>query len=239
MARASKAAEIGFGGSGRNVGLVNAGLWVMPDDVAAAARARRHGERLLRRSATRRASSSTSSSGTRSPASRERQGTLHCAVGAAGPRRDRGAGAAMAGARRAGAPARCRSSGPRASGARAYAGALLDRRAGTIQPLAYVRGSAAAALAAGARVFTDAPGHGGGTEWRPVVLQIATGGGTVTAERVIVATNAYTQAAPWGRDRARARAAALFPVRDRAARPQPPRHGPAGTARGVGHARRS
>ena len=25
--------EIGFGGSGRNVGLVNAGLWVFPDDI--------------------------------------------------------------------------------------------------------------------------------------------------------------------------------------------------------------
>src|SRR3569623_1935245 len=30
-----EAAEIGFGGSGRNVGLVNAGLWVMPDEIPA------------------------------------------------------------------------------------------------------------------------------------------------------------------------------------------------------------
>ena len=28
-----EAVEIGFGGSGRNVGLVNAGMWVMPDEV--------------------------------------------------------------------------------------------------------------------------------------------------------------------------------------------------------------
>src|SRR5262249_26469196 len=28
-----EAADIGFGGSGRNVGLVNAGMWVMPDEV--------------------------------------------------------------------------------------------------------------------------------------------------------------------------------------------------------------
>lgn len=27
-------AEIGFGGSGRNVRLINAGMWVMPDDLA-------------------------------------------------------------------------------------------------------------------------------------------------------------------------------------------------------------
>src|SRR5437763_625106 len=28
-----EAVEVGFGCSGRNVGLVNAGLWMMPDDV--------------------------------------------------------------------------------------------------------------------------------------------------------------------------------------------------------------
>src|SRR3546814_12455012 len=28
-----EAAEIGFGGAGRNVGLVNAGMWVMPDTL--------------------------------------------------------------------------------------------------------------------------------------------------------------------------------------------------------------
>src|ERR1700756_4927116 len=28
-----EAADIGFGASGRNVGLVNAGLWVMPDEL--------------------------------------------------------------------------------------------------------------------------------------------------------------------------------------------------------------
>lgn len=29
-----EASEIGFGGSGRNVGLVNAGMWVMPDTLS-------------------------------------------------------------------------------------------------------------------------------------------------------------------------------------------------------------
>ena len=28
-----EAREIGFGGSGRNVGLINAGMWVMPNDL--------------------------------------------------------------------------------------------------------------------------------------------------------------------------------------------------------------
>ena len=39
-------AEIGFGGSGRNVGLVNAGMWAMPDDLPAALGVT-HGQRLL------------------------------------------------------------------------------------------------------------------------------------------------------------------------------------------------
>src|SRR5262245_6489699 len=37
---------IGFGGSGRNVGLVNAGMWVMPDQLPRVLGAT-HGERLL------------------------------------------------------------------------------------------------------------------------------------------------------------------------------------------------
>ena len=39
-------AEIGFGGSGRNSGLVNAGMWVMPEDLPAEL-GPLHGERLL------------------------------------------------------------------------------------------------------------------------------------------------------------------------------------------------
>ncbi len=39
-------AEIGFGGSGRNVGLVNAGMWAMPDDLPAALGVT-HGRRRL------------------------------------------------------------------------------------------------------------------------------------------------------------------------------------------------
>ncbi|MGZ6042874.1 MAG: FAD-dependent oxidoreductase, partial [Asticcacaulis sp.] len=40
------AAGIGFGGAGRNVGLVNAGMWVMPDELPKVLGAT-HGERLL------------------------------------------------------------------------------------------------------------------------------------------------------------------------------------------------
>ena len=41
-----EAREIGFGGAGRNVGFVNAGLWLMPDEVVRIM-GQTHGERLL------------------------------------------------------------------------------------------------------------------------------------------------------------------------------------------------
>ena len=55
---------------------------------------------------------------------------------------------------------------------------LLDLRAGTIQPLAYVRGLASAAIATGARVFTGCPVETiarEGSVWR-----LATPGGVST-----------------------------------------------------------
>ncbi|HEU0150191.1 MAG TPA: FAD-dependent oxidoreductase, partial [Bradyrhizobium sp.] len=41
-----EAVDIGYGGSGRNVGLVNAGMWVMPDDLPRAL-GPVYGQRLL------------------------------------------------------------------------------------------------------------------------------------------------------------------------------------------------
>ncbi|MFG3594726.1 FAD-dependent oxidoreductase [Bradyrhizobium sp. RDI18] len=76
-----------------------------------------------------------------------------------------------------------------------YTGALLDKRAGTIQPLAYVRGLARVTLAAVAKIFTQSEvltAINSGLRWR-----IGTAKGSVSAEWVIVATNAY------GRDRGR------------------------------------
>jgi len=190
-----EAAEVGFGASGRNVGLVNAGLWVLP-----AALPRRlgatHGERLLRLLGD--APSLVFELVARHGIACEalRHGTLHCAVGASG----------LAGLRtraeqwqRRGAPVALLSFEETAArvGTRAYAGALLDRRAGTIQPLAYARGLARAALAAGARV------HGAsavvGVEDRGGAWRLAVGGGgQVQARWVVVATNTYSlPGGPW------------------------------------------
>jgi glycine/D-amino acid oxidase-like deaminating enzyme len=76
------------------------------------------------------------------------------------------------------------------SGSAAYAGGLLDRRAGTLDPLSYTRGLAAAAAGLGAVFHGDAEAReltpeGGG--WR-----ITTSHGVLRASSVIAATNAYT-----------------------------------------------
>jgi glycine/D-amino acid oxidase-like deaminating enzyme len=190
-------AEIGFGGSGRNVGLVNAGLWIMPDEVPAIL-GRDYGERLL----------NALSDGPRVvfdlirnhdiDCEAEQAGTLHCAADRRGLREleDR---ARQWQAR--GAPVRLLGSDETAArvGTSAYMGSLLDERAGTIQPLAYVRGLARAAIQAGAKVFTQSPVAGAEREtsgWR-----LRTHHGSVRADWIIVATNAYTTA-PWPEIRA-------------------------------------
>ena len=190
-----EAADVGFGASGRNVGLVNAGMWVLPDVLP-----RRlgdvHGARLLQLLGD--APSLVFDLVARHGMACEalRRGTLHCAVGASG----------LAGLRararqwqRLGAPVELLGRDETAArvGTTAYAGALLDRRAGTIQPLAYARGLARAAVGAGAAL------HGGsavvgvedlGTAWRLAI----DGGGQVEARWVVVATNTYTlPAGPW------------------------------------------
>ena len=184
--------EIGFGGSGRNVGLVNAGLWVMPDDLSATL-GDIYGPRLLALlgNAPRVVFDLVERHGiTCEP---ERQGTLHCAVGSKGlvELQDR---ARQWQARGADVRLLDAAETARKVGTSAYTGALLDLRAGTIQPLAYARGLARAALDAGARLFTESPvldAIEDGSGWR-----ISTAAGSVCAPWVICATNAYT-AGPW------------------------------------------
>lgn len=78
----------------------------------------------------------------------------------------------------------------RLTGSTVYAGGWIDRRAGTVQPLAYVRGLARAAAAAGARIHASSPVTGlarvGG------LWQLDTPGGAVSAPVVILATGTYT-----------------------------------------------
>lgn len=71
-----------------------------------------------------------------------------------------------------------------------YSAALLDRRGGQVNPLSYARGMARAAMAAGARVHGSTPALRVAKEsglWR-----IDTPSGTVRADKLVLATNGYT-----------------------------------------------
>jgi glycine/D-amino acid oxidase-like deaminating enzyme len=78
------------------------------------------------------------------------------------------------------------------TGSALYRGGLLDRRGGTVQPLAYARGLAQAVLRAGARIHTQTPALRLGR--RNGSWNIDTPQGSVSAPVVIIATNAYTDA---------------------------------------------
>jgi hypothetical protein len=78
-----EAQDIGFGGSGRNVGLVNAGMWVLPSALPDAL-GPVHGERLLRLLGDAPAVVFDLVQRHGMACEAEHRGTLHCAVGAAG-----------------------------------------------------------------------------------------------------------------------------------------------------------
>ncbi len=189
---ALEAVEVGFGGAGRNVGYVNAGMWVMPSELPKALGAN-YGERALKLLGDCPAAVWETIEKHRIDCDPVRNGTLHCAVGASGLEtlEER---ARQWGAR--GAPVRVLSRGETAkrTGAAGYAGSLLDMRAGTIQPLAYARGLARAAIGAGAAVHTQSPVRA--AERKAGKWALAAGDGTVVADWVAVATDAYG-GAPW------------------------------------------
>lgn len=72
----------------------------------------------------------------------------------------------------------------------AYYGGWLDPRGGVLQPLSYARGLAKAAIQEGAEIFARTPVQAlrqGRDGW-----EIEAAGGLVRADRVVLATNAYT-----------------------------------------------
>ncbi|NVO54237.1 FAD-binding oxidoreductase [Rhodobacteraceae bacterium B1Z28] len=179
--------EIGHGGSGRNVGLVNAGLWLPPAEI------RSHlgqtvGNRLI--DLLGKAPSDVFALIAEHGIECEpiRNGTLHCAHSKSGFRDLQTRHSQLSAS---GAPVELLP--PEVTGARtgsgAFHGALLDPRAGTIQPLAYAVGLARAASDAGAQIFVQSPvqamRHQNG-QW-----ELTTPGGKVRAKAVVQATNAY------------------------------------------------
>ena len=185
--RLLEAETIGHGGSGRNVGLVNAGLWLPPESIAA----RLGGEAGAKLSAAlAEAPDLVFALIERLAIACEpvRNGTLHCAETRRGlaELQDRQRQLAAQGAP---VTLLAADEAARRTGTAAFLGALHDARAGVIQPLAYCQGLARAALAAGARLHENSPARRirrEGDVWR-----VDAGDGAVFAPRLLLATNAY------------------------------------------------
>lgn len=187
-----EAAEIGFGGSGRNVGLVNAGMWVMPEDLIATL-GQDYGNRLLDFLGAGPAYVWEMVHRHAIDCEANPVGTLHAGVG------KKGVAELTERARqwqKRGAPVDLLDKSEAAAmlGTSFYAGALLDRRAGTIQPLAYARGLARAATALGVAIHTQSPATAltrSANGWL-----VRTPNGSVSAKQVVLATDAYTRLLP-------------------------------------------
>jgi len=182
-----EAQTVGHGGSGRNVGLVNAGLWLPPDTVVAKM-GEEAGHRLITALAEAPSRVFALIERERIDCEAVRHGTLHLAHSASGladlaERFRQG--------NRFGAPLQLLDAAEtnRRTGTSQYHGALFDPRAGTIQPLSYVRGLARAAIAAGARL------HEGSTVSRIArqgdLWVVTVNGVELRAKALLVATNAY------------------------------------------------
>jgi len=87
------------------------------------------------------------------------------------------------------------------SGSSRFHGGWLMEGAGHLNPLGYARGLARAALSQGAKIFIQSPVNGlkkDGSQWH-----LQTAEGSVTANKVLLATGAYTIGPPWpGLDKA-------------------------------------
>ncbi len=182
---------VGFGGSGRNAGLVNAGIWKNPEHVSkmlgadAAARmnlALRDSPGLVFELVER----------YRLQCEAQRCGTVHMAHSVAGMSylEDRFRQLTELGADVElldGARSRALSGSPRYGH-----GGILDPNAGTIQPLGYARELARAAIEQGVSLYQQSALTGlerQGERWLA-----RTAGGQVSAGQVIIATNAYADA---------------------------------------------
>lgn len=180
---------IGSGGSGRNVGLVNPGTWARPDDLNLIM-GEEAGERLG--TALGNAPSLVFDIIDRYniAAQDTRTGNIHMAHNAKGEAdvdvryeqlTRRGVHAEVL------TGARCHEY----CGTTSINKALLDHRAGTINPSAYVNGLADAATKLGVRIYENSAVisvEKSGNDW-----YVRTANAAVKAEKVIIATNAYTE----------------------------------------------
>lgn len=184
-----EADEFGAGGSGRNVGLVNAGLWLPPEDIIS---------RLGELAGNRLSETLSIASGMVFDLIDDfgiacepvLGGTLHCAHAPRGMKDLENRHRQLA---ERGAPVQLlsRDDAMARVGSDQVYGALFDPRAGTIQPLAYAKGLARAAMECGAHLYENTPALSVeklGNDWR-----VITPNGRIVARRLILATNGYVK----------------------------------------------
>jgi glycine/D-amino acid oxidase-like deaminating enzyme len=184
-----EAHRVGHGGSGRNVGLVNAGTWIKPDDVEATLGEQR-GKRLnqVLGEAPAQVFKLIQRHGIDCQARND--GTLHMAHNEAGladlkAREEQW--------RRRGADVELLTGTvcEEYCGTDKVTGALLDRRAGTINPMGYTVGLALAVLRLGGAIYQQSPvtelSRQADAWW------VRTERGAVVAEKVVISTGAYTE----------------------------------------------
>jgi glycine/D-amino acid oxidase-like deaminating enzyme len=178
---------VGFGGAGRNVGLVNAGLWLMPDDVERLV-GQAHGSQLVAVLGKSPDLVFGLIEKHDIPCEAVRKGTLHLAHSRGSLR---GLEQREAQWQKRGAPVKLLSRKEAASriGSDAFHGALFDERAGTVQPLAYTYGLATAARNTGASLFDQSPVID--CTRVPQGWRLKTPAGNVFATFVILATQGY------------------------------------------------
>lgn len=181
-----EAQRIGHGGSGRNVGLVNAGLWMPPQDVQAIL-----GEAksvpLIKALGDMPEYVFSLIEKHQIQCEPHRNGTIHAAHSPSGFRNLQ---RRAEGWKRLGVHVDLldASNVAKKTGSNAFFGGLLDRRAGTIDPMGYTRGLGRAAVSAGARISVGTKAQNlsyDGTHWT-----VSTNQGIVTAKYVVLATNA-------------------------------------------------
>lgn len=183
-----EAHHIGYGGSGRNAGLVNAGVWHPPAKVRAEL-GDTYGPRFVQRFGAGPEKVFSLIERHQIRCELTRTGTIHAAHAPSGfvDLKDR-----FREWERLGAPVQLlgRKEVAEHTGTQAFYGGLLDERAGTINPMGYCRGLARAARGAGATISTGVRATNlvkTGDGWT-----VETDSGQVSAKYVVLGTNAYT-----------------------------------------------
>ncbi|MEM8915264.1 MAG: FAD-binding oxidoreductase [Pseudomonadota bacterium] len=183
-----EAQQIGFGGSGRNVGLVNAAAWLPPAKVRQAL-GETYGPRFIELFGNGPKTVFDLIEKHQIRCEATKTGTIHAAHSPSGLKELEDRHAEW---QRLGEPVDLvdREAVKAMTGSSAYYGGLVDHRAGTINPMSYCRGLARAARGAGARVSTGVRvtklDRAGGS-WR-----VKTDQGEMIANAVVLGTNAYT-----------------------------------------------